>query len=798
MNSNTIALHRLNIRFKCCILWILLFIFFNISKAIGQPEICGPEAEMTSFCADACVICDIDGFTGNNNLTAQGQGFSGFCTTQYNNMQYIAFIAGSVDLTIRVDVGVCIGGINSLEVGFFESTDCENFTPITICDTDIPSNTSQVFTNLTPLTVGQYYYLIMDGSNGANCDWTFNVEEGTTEVLPLENSGDIEHSGDSCPDNEVTFTTTPVFGASDYTWYIEGNIQVGNDAIFTTSFPENGTYEVCVIASNVCDEAPQSCTLINISTPGASSIDTTLCEGECIEVNGTIFCETGFYEEVYVYENGCDSLIQLNVEVLNQPQTALDVWICNDQNYNVGSSSYSETGNYLDTILTAANCDSLVFLDLLVIECEILLSSEESPALCAGTPSGQIIFSIDQGTPPFTYTYTNIADPSIAGNGMTDLLINNEISNVAAGTYQIYVSDEFGNDGVILQEVTEPPALQLELLPSDYNGFNVSCFNHLGEAGNDGSLTAIPSFGTPPYSFLWNTEESDPTILGLQAQNYSVTITDLNGCSIEQNFTLVAPDPINPNIQFIDPNCDGENTGEIDIESVSGGIPSFTFALNDTLFSSQSTYSTLAPGFYTVFVEDANGCIEIVTGTLTAADIPSIAFDEDLTICLGDSVQLMPILSVGNLDEIIWTETINLSCFDCVQPIAKPYANETFYVRVISQDGCIDSTSVTIRVDNKRRIYVPNIFTPNNDGLNDFFFPFAAQEVAQIQDLIVYDRWGEKIYEATEFKAGAASISWDGTFKARNAQAGVYSWVMNVLYLDGSTDTLYGTITLSR
>jgi len=163
--------------------------------AIAQPIPCGNNPAMTSFCADACIICDIDGYSGVNNLTAQGQGFGEFCTTQYNNMQYLAFLAGSEQLTIRVDVGNCVGGVASLEVGFFESSDCDNFNAITICDTDIESNDSQTFTNFYPLTIGQYYYLVIDGSNGANCSWTFNVIDGSTQGPPLPSSGRINVSG---------------------------------------------------------------------------------------------------------------------------------------------------------------------------------------------------------------------------------------------------------------------------------------------------------------------------------------------------------------------------------------------------------------------------------------------------------------------------------------------------------------------------------------------------------------------------------------------------------------------------
>lgn len=764
----------------------------------SQPEVCGPEADMTSFCADACVICDIDGFTGNNSLSAQGQGFPGFCTTQYNNMQYIAFIAGTTDLTISVDVGNCVGGLNSLEVGFFQSLDCENFVAITDCDTDIPANTSETFTNLIPLTIGQYYYLVMDGSASANCDWTFNVLEGSTEVLPLEDSGIITHSGNSCPGQSVSFNTTGEFGAANYDWTVDDKPIDGNTQDESYVFPEDGTYEICVTASNVCDEAPPSCTTIEIITPETLFLDEILCQGDCIEVNGKQFCETGFFEEIVTLENGCDSLIEINIEVLEQPLTSLDLWICNDQSYGVGNSTYNETGSYVDTVLTENDCDSLVFLELLVIECEIIGVTEEIPVECNGTATGTLIFSVDQGTPPLTFTYTNIADGTITGTGMTDLLVNNQIPGVPAGTYQIYISDNFGNDVVVLQEVTEPFQLTAEITPSDFNGFNVSCFSNLNEPGNDGSLSVDADFGTPPYTYLWSNAETDPSILGLQAQNYTVTITDFNGCTIEESYTLTSPPPIVPSVQFIDPNCDGEETGIINIDTVVGGIPTYQYALNDTVFANNDQFTSLVEGTYDVFVEDENGCIEIVTGVLTAADIPQIMFEGDSTICLGDSIQLEPILSVDALESITWDNTVTLNCLDCLEPFARPFNTETYTVLVVSTDSCVDSATITITVDKKRRVYLPNTFTPNDDGTNDLFYPFGAQEVKEILNFRIYDRWGERVYEAENFPPNDSSYGWDGNFKEKRAQSSVYAWTASVLFLDDEELVLSGTVTILR
>ena len=778
-----------------------IFIFFLVFKTIvvfGQPAPCGPNPAMTSTCATACVICDIDGFSGVNNLTAQGQGFGNFCTTQFNNMQYIAFIAGTEDLTIRVDVGNCVGGIKSLEVGFFQSLDCQNFSPITICDTDIEENTSQVFESNVPLTVGQYYYLVIDGSASANCSWTFNVEEGSTEVLPLVDSGILSHQETSCPGNQVLFNTSGEFGASTYLWEIDGKEVNGNGLELIYDFPADGTYEVCVTASNVCDGAPPSCSTIEIRTPGTTVLDEVICNGECIAINNTDYCFSGSFSEVVTLDNGCDSLIFLELEVLPQPQTSLNVWICNDQAFEVGNSSYSESGNYLDTVLTENDCDSLVFLELLAIECEITGQTEGLPALCAGTPSGTLIFSIDQGTPPLTFTYTNIEDESITGTGMTNLLENNEIQNIPAGMYQIYIVDEFGNDVVLLQEVTEPQQLQASIIASDYNGFNVSCFNDLNQAGTDGELSVLTSFGTPPYTYIWSNNEIDSFIVNLQAQNFSVTITDANECEIVESFMLTSPPPIEAIVNFSDPNCDGEHTGFIGIDTVLGGVAAYSFSLNDTIFSGTNQFSNLIEGDYDLFVEDANGCIEIIEVSLTAADIPEVSFDGDTLICLGDSVLLEPNVFVDILQSITWDNSATLGCDNCPQTIARPFSNQEYNVLVVSSDGCVDSTSILVGVENKRRVYVPNIFTPNNDGLNDLFFPNGAIEVEAIIEFKVYDRWGELVYEVSDFPPNDSSFGWDGRFKERSVQSGIYAWTVRVVYLDGEEEDLYGTVTVDR
>ncbi len=779
--------------------FLLTLLFLStLTHLIAQPEPCGPNPEMTSFCNQACVICDIDGFTGVNDLVDQGQPFPEFCTTQYNNLQYIAFIAGSEDLTIRVDVTNCQGGVFSLEVGFFETGDCENFTAIMPCDTDIESGESSTFSNFEPLLIGQHYYLVIDGSGGANCNWTFNVIEGTTEVLPLEDSGELMHIPDACVGDPIDFSTTGEVGAALYYWTIDGVGQNGLSQNQQFTFEEEGFYQICVTAANVCDQAPPTCSFIAIRIIPPTIIAEHLCEGECVTANGVDYCETGIYQDIITLPNGCDSLIVVDIEVFPQEEVAFDLWMCNGETFFIGTTPYTETGVYSETIQTVAMCDSTVNLDLLIIECEIIGSADEIPAICNGTATGTLIFSIDQGEPPMTYTYTNAEDASITGTGQTNILIDNEIPNVPAGLYQIYIEDNFGNDGVVIQKVTEPSVLAVEMMPSDYGGYNVSCFMDNGSPGADGTLSAEVSGGVPPYQYQWSDGQNLQFVTGLTYDTYSVTVTDEVGCTIEAAFTLTSAPPIEAMINFNDPNCDGYDTGSIELLMAEGGAPPYLYSLADSAYSANQTFTGLNGGNYTFHILDANGCVHLVDSNLTVPDIPEVSFSENLEIFLGDSTIILPGIEVIDLANVVWTDSSSLNCGNCVEPIARPFITSTYDLTVTSADGCMDTASIVIQVEERRRVFMPNIFSPNFDGINDTFLVYAGIEVEQINKLLIFDRWGNQLFDRQNFQPNDESLGWDGRFRGKKLDMGVYTWMAEVLYLDGVSIVYSGDVVLAE
>lgn len=784
---------------------LLCFVILITSiQLFAQPQPCGPTPIMANTCDGACVICDIDGYVGTNNLQAGGQDIGNiFCSTP-NDMHFMAFIAGSMSLRIRIDVSNCQtmgGGWRSLDIGFYESLNCDDFTPITACKEDLENGDFFVFNTTQDLVIGQHYYLVMDGSFGSICDWSFTVLDGSTKVFPLTNSGTIDHVEETCPGILTTITTVlNENGAAIFDWTIDGVVVDDFSKKIDHEFTEEGTYEICVEASNACERAPIVCDSIRVRVPEVLNVVELLCDGECYEANGNMYCQSGLFQEVIQLTNGCDSIINLDITVLPQAQEQVNVWICNSDAFLIGTTPYTVTGTYADTILTADACDSIVMLELLTIECEIIGTPDEVPAICNGTATGTLIFSVDQGTPPLTYVYTSLIDPNNTGTGTTNLLVNNEIPNIVAGNYQIYITDDFGNDAVVLQDVTEPTVITGQLLPSDYNGFNVSCYFNNGSPGDDGQLTANIEGGEPPYSYLWSDGQTTQTAIGLTYQNYSVIVTDDVGCTFTLDYTLTSAPEITPSVLFSDPTCDGFETGYIAIESTSGGTAPYLYGLSTTPLTSDTLYSDLPGGDYVLQISDANNCNITLDSMLVTPDIPVISFAEDKIIDLCDSIILRPQLNDSELTDISWSTIesgdLSLSCGDCLTPYASPANLTTYSLSVTSIDDCTASNSISVNVTKRRRVYVPNVFSTSAQGEDSRFMIFSGCEVEQVQYFSIYDRWGNLVYEAKAFLPNDSSIFWASRFDNVKVKPGLYTWLAKILFIDG--DVLYynGQVTL--
>lgn len=756
----------------------------------AQPEPCGPNPEMTPFCADACIICDINGFTGINSDGVTGQAPPGFCTGTVHHMQWIGFIAGSTNLTLSVSVFNCQNNYG-LEVGIYQSLDCQTFQSVANCDGDIPPNTTQNFTNTVPLTIGQYYYFVMDGNNNDVCNYTIKVINGTTEVMPLENSGNIVGPEAVCVNSPEDYTVSLPPGAAHFYWTLNGLPYASEtDTTVSLNFLTPGLNQLCVTASNTCDTAFPACRNIFVRSVPNTNLSAKICANECYEFADTLLCNSGTYDFHYTGYEGCDSLVRVSLEVLQTATTNLDLFLCDGDSIFVGGNPYFQTGQYQESLATPDGCDSIVNLALQIIQCEIQGQLQANPVVCNGESSGNLQFSVANGTPPFSYTWERVGGGPSGIGSVSALNTLEEIPDIPAGSYAILLKDNFGNDVAFFHEVTQPPVLVFSEERSDFKGYNIRC-----QGETNGNIGVALAGGVPPYQFAWSNGSSAATLQNLAAGIYTCTATDAQGCSVLRPIELVEPPALILEAQFQNPSCEGPSTGEIHVTTATGGTLPYQFALSGQDFGLASDFLQLPGGDYSLSIRDVNGCETKVYGTLVTPLIPTIELGQDLTVNLAEGIQIQ-LAHNTPLDSFVWGLKPGLSCYDCPEPIATPYETTTYTLTAEAPGGCTDTDSLTVFVRKIRDVYIPNVFSPNDDGENDFFAVFGGPEVVEVK-LEVYSRWGELIFR----NIGAAneeSRGWDGVFRGDRVSAGVFVYRADILFVDGIRLSYDGDVTVLR
>lgn len=771
--------------------WVILIgfvIFFEQARA--QPKPCGANPMMTTYCQDACIICDIDGFKGRHDSKVAGSLPRGFCTTTVHNSQWISFIAGSTDLQIQLTVSNCVRG-DGLEMTIYESRDCNTFVQVFNCDGEVRPGSTMTFTNNRPLTIGQYYYLAMDGNNGDNCDWSLKVTKGTTKVTPLTNSGLVAGPRVTCPNVPVIYEVDVPTGATEFSWKVNGVPTGLNDSVFNYTFPRAGVYTICMQAANVCDTAPETCFNVVVKTIPPTDLNVTLCPGECYAIGGDLLCSTGFHEVHIPLNNGCDSIVRVNL-VIEQPQTQeLKVNICFGDTLWIGSQPLTHSGLHSVHLSTLAGCDSMVLVDLFVVQCDIEGQGIATDATCYDAQDGTFVFRVQQGSPLFTYRLSNGVDTMLRYGSIRALDEEVAFVGLQAGTYFVEIGDLFTNREILIFNISEPEALQAFLNASDYHGYGVDCY-----AGSSGQIDLDVLGGTLPYSYLWSTGKQTAQINGLTAGDYQVTVSDGQGCSTAMTTTLTSPLPLALEVASLRPDCSNLQSGALSVLLSSGGVPEFDYSLDGQSWQKELVFTALPPGPYEITMRDANGCRQQVRDTIPHIVIPSIQWSGPLTVDLGQSVRIEPTYQPAELESYQWTPDLYLDCTDCPYPSAMPLKSGFYTIRATSADGCPVTDSVLIQVIKKRYVYIPNAFHPGGSA-NPMFKVHTGPGVISIESLQVFDRWGNVVY--TESKSPVAVHSgWDGQYRQNPAEVGVYTWVAQIKFIDDEVETFAGDVTLWR
>ncbi len=606
------------------------------------------------------------------------------------------------------------------------------------------------------MVAGRSYALIIN--NFSNTGNGFTIEFGGTGTFQGPEADFNIAPPVVCAGSEVTFidASNAVEGITNWQW----NFGLGaSPATATGEGPHQVTY----------------------NTPGPKSVTLTITsEAGCIITDIeqiTVLPPPDVTPEIIAdYCGPDDATGAINLTAEGDALPYLYNWQGSGTFSPDGALSEIEVGSYSVVVQDANGCEENFTFDVpegLSLEAGV---NPAVPPTCNGDSDGSISISIQIANEPVQFDF---------GNGLQS---SNELNNIPAGTYNVYAIDAAGCEGFFTINVVDFPPLQLSIDPLD-----ISCFGAM-----DGSITVTPSGGAGGYTFLWSNGETTDVIENLAAGVYSVTVTDENGCTAVADADIIEPDELALTVEAVDVICFGDETGVITVTAM-GGTPPFEYSADGINFQAEPTLTGLAAGNYQVVVRDSRGCLVSIGAVINQPLQLVVEAGENQTIDLGYTADLRGIVSPPfNPVALTWNPSTTLSCPDCIDPVATPFQTTTYYLTAVDSAGCSAVDSVTIIVSLNRPIYIPNVFSPNGDGLNDYFTVYGGPAARSIRTLKIFARWGNLVYEGYNLPLNDESSGWDGFFKGKLMDPSVFAYLAEVEFIDGVVVLYEGDVTILR
>lgn len=346
-------------------------------------------------------------------------------------------------------------------------------------------------------------------------------------------------------------------------------------------------------------------------------------------------------------------------------------------------------------------------------------------------------------------------------------------TNFIPGNYY-YRYYSAGNEVNILNEKCRiiSDEIKITILPDTYDVSDTICEGLIYAFGSQ-SLTESGSY-----------EESFESQFGCD----SIVFLEL--------YFISAKELIYEDIDIQNPSCFGFEDGSIQINSLEGGNGGLTYAIFEA--DDEIDGSNLPAGSYSLEVVDRYLCME--DSTIQISDPPEIEvfIGNDTTILLGDEIELRPAYSL-DFEGILWSGQGEFSCLDCKEPSFIPYLSDEIMIVVTDVNGCEAKDTMSITVDDQNFIVLPNIFSPNDDRLNDFFtINYYGRSVSQVVLFAVFDRAGGLVQYIDNQEIESGGILWDGYTGRGKVVNGVYSYLLEVQLINGVTIQKLGDITVVK
>lgn len=400
---------------------------------------------------------------------------------------------------------------------------------------------------------------------------------------------------------------------------------------------------------------------------------------------------------------------------------------------------------------------------------------------CYGYSDAKLIAYIWGGNAP----YSNFLWNNTSSLNTKDLL------NIRAGNYVLTFNDR--KNCLFKDTFTIPDAPVFKVKIQELSKSN--CKN-----ANDAVLGANIFGGKAPFTYIWNQNPNltQPTLTQAQSSVYHfVQVLDSKGCI--QNDSLFVSNPNGFDFSKIStksPSCPERKNGFIDFSYKDTFVWLFSIDGGKN-YKNVSVFNEVGKGTYRLFVKNQFQCIydtliEILPEKSIQISMPSILD----TLMPGQEIALNPIFEYyktqfSDISSFNWTPIDVLSCSNCPYPIVKPYKTDIYKLGIAYANECLSENMVKINVRKIEDLYIPNIFTPNQDNLNDCWqiYGFNIDKI----EVQVYDKIGQKV-----FSSNRIDFCWDGTFKGQYCKNDLYLYKIEVLYKDGNSNEYKGQLTLLR
>jgi gliding motility-associated-like protein len=451
---------------------------------------------------------------------------------------------------------------------------------------------------------------------------------------------------------------------------------------------------------------------------------------------------------------------------------------------------YAATGQYFPRLIvtTQTGCrDTLV---------------QPAPLKIVGSPQATVA-TPPNGCAPLTATFGAsllVADTSAMtwdwnfGNGGSSNLQNPlpQVYSVAGSyTVQLVATNSSGCKDTVATSI------EAYLVPTVTAGLDTLICEGRGIAITAGGAS---SYNWSPAAGLSCTTCASPVATPDSVTNYIVQGTTPQGCSARDTVQVRVKYPFDINVSRGDTLCRGGSV-RLFVQSAPGAQGTFSYAWTPATGLSNATSATplatpTTTTVYRVVATDDRGCFtDTALVPITVYPIPTVNAGNDVTINVGQTTDLVPVLS-PDVTNVVWTPTAGIFRTNYPSITVKPPQTTEYTVEVSNPGGCRATDRVTVFVIcNGVNVFIPNTFSPNGDGANDVFYP-RGSGLFRIKTLRIFNRWGEVVFEKNDFNPNDVTSGWNGTYKGVKLNPDVYVYTAEVVCDNSTILVLKGNVAL--